>query len=117
MTPILSSSLIAIMIPSLVFLIASILSSRSTQDREKLSAFECGFDPKKSARTPFSLRFFLLAVVFLVFDIEIALIIQLPKALKTSSIMLPSTLIATSFFIILLFGLLHEWHEGSLNWT
>nr|YP_010580929.1 NADH dehydrogenase subunit 3 [Sternaspis chinensis]YP_010580942.1 NADH dehydrogenase subunit 3 [Sternaspis liui]QIB72584.1 NADH dehydrogenase subunit 3 [Sternaspis scutata]UZT27140.1 NADH dehydrogenase subunit 3 [Sternaspis chinensis]UZT27153.1 NADH dehydrogenase subunit 3 [Sternaspis liui] len=117
MNSILLSSIIAILIPILVFIIAFILSSRSSQDREKSSAFECGFDPKSGARVPFSLRFFLLAVVFLVFDIEIALIIQLPKTLNNSLITLSSALTAILFLIILLIGLLHEWHEGSLNWT
>nr|UZT27127.1 NADH dehydrogenase subunit 3 [Sternaspis buzhinskajae] len=117
MNSILLSSLIAILIPVLIFIIAFILSSRSSQDREKSSAFECGFDPKKGARAPFSLRFFLLAVVFLVFDIEIALIIQLPKTFDNSFMSVPSSLTATLFLIILLGGLLHEWHEGSLNWT
>jgi len=117
MTPILLSSLIAFLLPPLVFLLAWILAARSSQDREKFSPFECGFDPKSSARIPFSLRFFLLAVIFLIFDIEIALIIPLPIILNSYIYSFSSLISALVFILILLLGLLHEWREGSLNWT
>jgi len=74
------SFLIAIILPPIVLFLAFILSAKSTKDREKASPFECGFDPKRKARIPFSTRFFLLAVIFLVFDIEIVLLIPAPIA-------------------------------------
>nr|ALQ78787.1 NADH dehydrogenase subunit 3 [Glycera dibranchiata] len=110
------SMLIAAIFPFAILATALILSARSHQDREKLSPFECGFDPKSSARIPFSLRFFLLAVIFLVFDIEIALLIPVPMCMKTH--MTVFLLIGASLFLlILILGLIHEWNEGSLDWS
>lgn len=97
---------LAIILPVVVAIIFTTLSSRSIIDREKMSPFECGFDPNHSARIPFSLRFFLLAIIFIVFDIEIVLLIPLPIITTSYSII---TLIRSRLFlIILLLGLLHE---------
>lgn len=99
-----------------VFILAWRLSSKVNEDGEKSSPFECGFDPKGSARIPFSMRFFLLAVVFLVFDVEISLLLPLP--LSISSGVYFSTIVSGFIFVlILVLGLFHEWNEGSLNWT
>jgi NADH-ubiquinone oxidoreductase chain 3 len=107
--------IIAILLSSLVFLLAWFLNTRAIKDREKTSPFECGFDPNKSARIPFSLRFFLLTIIFLIFDVEVVLLIPIPQALN--SIHSFFILISGSLFLIgLLLGLLHEWREGSLEW-
>uniref|UniRef100_A0AAU6QHA8 NADH-ubiquinone oxidoreductase chain 3 n=1 Tax=Prionospio sp. 6 MH-2023 TaxID=3059274 RepID=A0AAU6QHA8_9ANNE len=109
------SSLIAISLASLVMALAYALSARSLKDREKSTPFECGFDPKDKARLPFSTRFFLLAVIFLVFDIEIVLLMPTPFIL--SSPMTSNFLLAIMIFLtVLLLGTLHEWREGSLSW-
>nr|YP_010874765.1 NADH dehydrogenase subunit 3 [Facelina bostoniensis]WGV42887.1 NADH dehydrogenase subunit 3 [Facelina bostoniensis] len=82
---------------------------------EKLSAFECGFDPLSKMRSPFSTRFFLLVVLFLIFDVEIALLFPVLSALsgKTSILLLSSVGV---FLMILLIGMFHEWNEGALDW-
>nr|QHT64980.1 NADH dehydrogenase subunit 3 [Hesionides sp. PA-2020] len=111
-------SIICMLVPCILLFIAALVSSSpalNLPDREKASPFECGFDPKNTARTPFSTRYFLLAVVFLVFDIEIILLMPLPVTLALN-LVLPSLLAGISFLIILILGLLHEWHEGSLEW-
>nr|YP_010403021.1 NADH dehydrogenase subunit 3 [Sirsoe methanicola]UQV94829.1 NADH dehydrogenase subunit 3 [Sirsoe methanicola] len=109
------STFIALAIPAALMFLIFMLNSRSMEDREKKSPFECGFDPKNSARLPFSLRFFLLAVIFLVFDIEIVLLMPLPLSLK-SNMVSEALFSGTLFLLILVIGLLHEWHEGSLDW-
>ena len=105
------SSVILIIILGIV---GFIVQHRANKSREKSSAYECGFDPNISARIPFSLRFFLLAVIFLVFDVEIALLIGVPLTLRLNRLI--ATIRSTIFLIILVIGLFHEWREGSLNW-
>nr|NP_620321.1 NADH dehydrogenase subunit 3 [Arenaria interpres]AAL74026.1 NADH dehydrogenase subunit 3 [Arenaria interpres]QOD97811.1 NADH dehydrogenase subunit 3 [Arenaria interpres] len=85
-------------------------------DSEKLSPYECGFDPLGSARLPFSIRFFLVAILFLLFDLEIALLLPLPWAIQLPSPLL--TLTWTSTIIALLtLGLVYEWAQGGLEWA
>ena len=84
--------------------------------RSKFTPFECGFDPKESGRLPFSVRFFLLAVVFLVFDIEVALLFPLVLGLKVG-LNMNALIGGLGFLFILLAGLLHEWRAGALRWV
>nr|QNE85491.1 NADH dehydrogenase subunit 3 [Morellia simplex] len=116
MFSILTISLIILTISILVMLIASILSKKSIVDREKASPFECGFDPKSSSRLPFSLRFFLITIIFLIFDVEIALILPIILIIKFSNLFI-WTFTSIIFILILLFGLYHEWNQGMLNWS
>uniref|UniRef100_A0AB39U376 NADH-ubiquinone oxidoreductase chain 3 n=1 Tax=Anomala vitalisi TaxID=3240851 RepID=A0AB39U376_9SCAR len=99
-----------------LILLSFMISKKSFMDREKASPFECGFDPKSSARLPFSLQFFLIAVIFLIFDVEITLLIPLILTMKITNISM-YTYIAVFFLLILLFGLYHEWNQGALNWA
>lgn len=63
---------------SLALILTAFFIPDVTPDHEKLSAFECGFDPLSSARLPFSLRFFLVAILFILFDLEIVLLLPAP---------------------------------------
>nr|ARH54914.1 NADH dehydrogenase subunit 3 [Ceruchus chrysomelinus] len=110
------TALLIFLISSLMMTISSILSKKTYSDREKSSPFECGFDPKSSARLPFSLQFFLIAVIFLVFDVEITLLIPMVMIIKTSSI-ISLTLITSAFLTILIIGTYHEWNQGALEWA
>nr|NP_982315.1 NADH dehydrogenase subunit 3 [Drosophila sechellia]AAF77283.1 NADH dehydrogenase subunit 3 [Drosophila sechellia]QXG19509.1 NADH dehydrogenase subunit 3 [Drosophila sechellia] len=109
-------ALLILLITTIVMILASILSKKALIDREKSSPFECGFDPKSSSRLPFSLRFFLITIIFLIFDVEIALILPMIIIIKYSNIMI-WTITSIIFILILLIGLYHEWNQGMLNWS
>nr|YP_009751201.1 NADH dehydrogenase subunit 3 [Annamanum lunulatum]QIJ99759.1 NADH dehydrogenase subunit 3 [Annamanum lunulatum] len=109
-------SILILIINFLLIILLNFFSKKSLIDREKSSPFECGFDPKNTARLPFSLQFFLIAVIFLIFDVEITLLFPLIITLKITNLINYS--IITLFFLsILIIGLFHEWNQGALNWT
>nr|WIM00454.1 NADH dehydrogenase subunit 3 [Graphium agetes] len=116
MNLLMNMSFIIIAISNIMMMLSMILSKKTFMDREKNSPFECGFDPKSSARLPFSLHFFLITVIFLIFDIEIALIFPLIKCFNLVNI-ITLTKISFFFLLILLIGLYHEWNQNMLNWT
>nr|YP_010733848.1 NADH dehydrogenase subunit 3 [Atteva charopis]WEG93571.1 NADH dehydrogenase subunit 3 [Atteva charopis] len=103
-------------ITNILMFISLLISKKSNNDREKISPFECGFDPKSSARIPFSLHFFLITVIFLIFDIEIALIFPMIYTFFTVNLIIWSK-ISIFFFLILVIGLYHEWNQKMLEWT
>nr|YP_007625517.1 NADH dehydrogenase subunit 3 [Ctenomys sociabilis]ADK72565.1 NADH dehydrogenase subunit 3 [Ctenomys sociabilis] len=83
---------------------------------EKASPYECGFDPTEITRLPFPMKFFLIAITFLLFDLEIALLLPLPWAFQISTINMTSW-ISTSLILILSLGLTYEWLQKGLEWT
>nr|ARQ81326.1 NADH dehydrogenase subunit 3 [Ratufa bicolor melanopepla] len=83
---------------------------------EKASPYECGFDPMGSARLPFSMKFFLIAITFLLFDLEIALLLPLPWALQSNNLSLMLT-VALLLILILTLGLAYEWLQKGLEWV
>nr|QAX91187.1 NADH dehydrogenase subunit 3 [Parrhinotermes sp. B MW-2019] len=105
-----------ITITAAVMILTTLVSKKINEEREKSSPFECGFDPKNSARLPFSSRFFLIAVIFMIFDVEIALLLPMPITM-TSSKMWSWMMISCLFLLILIIGLYHEWNQGSLEWS
>nr|ASO75173.1 NADH dehydrogenase subunit 3 [Pycnonotus blanfordi] len=90
--------------------------AQMSPDSEKLSPYECGFDPLGSARLPFSIRFFLVAILFLLFDLEIALLLPLPWAIQLQD---PTTTLiwASTLILLLTLGLVYEWMQGGLEWA
>nr|YP_009158147.1 NADH dehydrogenase subunit 3 [Dipus sagitta]AKN58259.1 NADH dehydrogenase subunit 3 [Dipus sagitta] len=82
---------------------------------EKVGPYECGFDPIESARIPFSMKFFLIAITFLLFDLEIALLLPLPWATQTNKLL---TVLAVALLLvsILALGLAYEWVQKGLEW-
>nr|YP_010263935.1 NADH dehydrogenase subunit 3 [Halobates peronis]UIG88241.1 NADH dehydrogenase subunit 3 [Halobates peronis] len=111
------SSIIISMIISLILITAcTIISKKTKNNREKMTPFECGFDPKSSSRMPFSIQFFMIAIIFLIFDVEIVILMPTIKIMQMTK--MKSWFIVTSMFlIILIIGLYHEWKNGILEWS
>nr|YP_009160737.1 NADH dehydrogenase subunit 3 [Pseudoniphargus daviui]CCB84634.1 NADH dehydrogenase subunit 3 [Pseudoniphargus daviui] len=97
-----------------IILMTLMLGKKTNKSNEKLSPFECGFDPFKKARVPFSLRFFLVTILFLIFDVEVAIL--LPLGLFSFELSAVSYFSALMIMMILVLGLLHEWNQGALTW-
>jgi len=97
----------AFLVPGLLAVVAYVLGARCALMQDALTPFECGFDPKNSARSPFSLRFFLLAVIFLIFDVEVALLLPSPLFISLSSRFIVLSTLGV-FLVILVVGLFHE---------
>nr|UPX89132.1 NADH dehydrogenase subunit 3 [Bankia sp. TBF03]UPX89144.1 NADH dehydrogenase subunit 3 [Bankia sp. TBF05] len=94
------------------------LGTRAKPVWAQKTAFECGFDPLSSSWSPFSLRFFLLAMIFLAFDVEMVLFfcVVYSKGMFWFGMSSYLKLLLVAFMLILLLGLVHEENEGSLEW-
>jgi len=92
----------------------SFLVSTSNPDTEKLSAYECGFDPYEDARNTFDIRFYLIAILFLIFDLET--VYFLPWSLHISFFSQSSFFIMLDFIFELILGLIYAWIVGALEW-
>ena len=94
------------LVVALVLIGLSMITLKTVVDIEKSSPFECGFDPAGRTRLPFCIKFFMVSVIFLVFDIEVALILPI----------LLSGLLVSTFLVVLALGTLYEWGYGGLTW-
>nr|YP_009350318.1 NADH dehydrogenase subunit 3 [Odontotermes mathuri]YP_009350656.1 NADH dehydrogenase subunit 3 [Odontotermes minutus]AQP26816.1 NADH dehydrogenase subunit 3 [Odontotermes mathuri]AQP27569.1 NADH dehydrogenase subunit 3 [Odontotermes minutus] len=111
-----TAAMLTMTLSTIIMTLTTLISKKSNEDREKSSPFECGFDPKNSARLPFSSRFFLIAVIFMIFDVEIALLLPMPVTMMSSNVKSWMT-VSIMFLLILIIGLYHEWNQGSLEWS
>jgi len=83
-------------------------------DAEKLSAYECGFEAFSDSRMKFDVRYYLVAILFIVFDLEIAFLFPWAVALKSIGVV---GLVAMGLFLaILVVGFVYEWKKGALEW-
>lgn len=98
----------------LVFAAATMLVQKKiTVQKEKWSQFECGFNTITPSHIPFSFQFFLIALLFLIFDVEISLVLSYPIEIKSTK-----TLIIIALFLsILTIGLIYEWQKRKINWS
>nr|YP_010029218.1 NADH dehydrogenase subunit 3 [Golunda ellioti]QOU10216.1 NADH dehydrogenase subunit 3 [Golunda ellioti] len=101
---------------SLILILVAFWLPQMNLYSEKANPYECGFDPTSSARLPFSMKFFLVAITFLLFDLEIALLLPLPWAIQTTNITV-MIIMALILVTILSLGLAYEWMQKGLEWT
>ena len=99
---------------SIGFVAANLLVSPSNPDPEKLSAYECGFEPFQDSRMEFDVRFYLVAILFIIFDLEIAFLF--PWAISLGNIGLLGFSSMMIFLFILTVGFIYEWKKGALDW-
>ena len=118
-------SLLAEYFPILVFLVvaggiavlmitASYILARQRPDSEKLSPYECGFDPFEDARVRFDVRYYLVAILFIIFDLEVAFLF--PWAVSLGDIGIFGFWSMIVFLGVLTVGFAYEWRKGALEW-
>ena len=99
---------------SVGFIVLNYLLSPKKPDPEKLSAYECGFEPFSDSRMEFDVRFYLVAILFIIFDLEIAFLF--PWAISLGSIGALGFWSMMIFLFILTVGFIYEWKKGALDW-
>jgi NADH-quinone oxidoreductase subunit A len=98
----------------IAFVFGSILSARQNPYAAKLSAYECGFEAFGDARRRFDVRFYLVAILFIIFDVEVAFLF--PWAVSLSRIGLLGFFSMMGFLAVLTVGFIYEWNKGALDW-
>ena len=99
---------------SVAFIVINIIFSPKKPDPEKLSAYECGFEPFNDSRMEFDVRFYLVAILFIIFDLEIAFLF--PWAVSLGNIGILGFCSMMIFLFILTVGFIYEWKKGALDW-
>ena len=99
---------------SVGFIVINYLASPNNPDPEKLSAYECGFEAFDDSRMEFDVRFYLVAILFIIFDLEIAFLF--PWAISLGNIGLMGFSSMMIFLFILTIGFIYEWKNGALDW-
>ena len=106
--------LTASVILSMIIFVLSFLVSQKADDREKLTAYECGFNPFEDSRNEFDVRFYLVAILFLIFDLEISFLFPFIASFHCINFV---GLYSMFFFLfILTVGFVYEWQKGALDW-
>ena len=99
---------------SVGFIFANFLAAPSNPDPEKLSAYECGFEAFDDSRMEFDVRFYLVAILFIIFDLEIAFLF--PWAISLGNIGALGFWSMMIFLSVLTIGFIYEWKKGALEW-
>ena len=99
---------------SILFIAINYLASPKNPDPEKLSPYECGFEPFNDSRMEFDVRFYLVAILFIIFDLEVAFLF--PWAITLGKIGLFGFWSMMIFLTVLTIGFIYEWKKGALEW-
>ena len=99
---------------SCAFIVLNFILSPKKPDPEKLSTYECGFEPFDDSRMEFDVRFYLVAILFIIFDLEIAFLF--PWAISLGKIGMFGFVSMMIFLFILTVGFIYEWKKGALDW-
>ena len=99
---------------SIGFIVLNYIFAPKKPDPEKLSAYECGFEAFSDSRMEFDIRFYLVAILFIIFDLEIAFLF--PWAISLGKIGLLGFISMIIFLFILTIGFIYEWKKGALDW-
>lgn len=97
-----------------VIIAASMIVARQRPDAEKLSAYECGFEPFDDTRGKFDVRFYLVAILFIIFDLEVAFLF--PWAVSLGALGMAGFWSMMLFLGVLTVGFIYEWKKGALEW-
>nr|YP_010177456.1 NADH dehydrogenase subunit 3 [Thrips hawaiiensis]QSQ87281.1 NADH dehydrogenase subunit 3 [Thrips hawaiiensis] len=108
-------ALTCLIVTFMLVMISIVISKKSKNFRDKLIPFECGFNFFNPARMPFSMQFFLIAIIFIIFDVEIILMVPLITTIFKSSIFKWTTT-SIIFLVILMLGIILEWKEKTFEW-
>ena len=106
--------LVIALLLSIGFITLNFILSPKNPDPEKLSAYECGFEPFNDSRMEFDVRFYLVAILFIIFDLEIAFLF--PWAISLGKIGIFGFVSMMIFLAILTIGFIYEWKKGALDW-
>lgn len=98
----------------IALLIAPLLLAPKDPNPEKLSAYECGFNAFSDARMKFDVRFYLVAILFIIFDLEVAFLFPWAITLKETGVFAFWSMVA--FLGVLTIGFIYEWKKGALEW-
>ena len=99
---------------ALAMILASFVLARQSPNSEKLSPYECGFEPFEDARVRFDVRYYLVAILFIIFDLEVAFLF--PWAVSLGDIGVFGFWSMIVFLAVLTVGFIYEWNKGALEW-
>jgi NADH-quinone oxidoreductase subunit A len=111
--PVLLLLIVSTILSTIIFFLSFFVASQKP-DNEKASVYECGFDPFDDARGKFDIRFYLVSILFIIFDLEVSFLF--PWALSLGKIGFFGFATMSIFLVILTIGFIYEWRKGALEW-